>query len=906
MASSDDAADTSVSTFISTLIPTLVIAIIFYLAFIGIRKKQQRVYEPRNVVETVSPDLKPGESPAGFFGWVSFLLHKPETYIIQQAGVDGYFFIRFLFEFATICLMGCCILWPILFPINATGGNGNEGFNILSYSNVKDKNRFFAQIFLSWVFFGAVLFLIYRELVYYTTFRHALQTTPLYDSLLSSRTLLLTEVPENLLKETELRGFFPTATNVWYARDYTELTKKVKERNKLTSKYEGTLNKTITKAVKIRNKALKKNKEPPLPADDLDKYLKDGKKRPSHKLKFLIGKKVDTLTYCPERLGELNTEVKKDQAQHNANTQIPSVFIEFPTQLELQKAYQAIPYNKELGSSKRFTGLTPDDVIWENLHLTSSKRRVKKIIASTVLTLMIIFWCIPVAVVGAISNINTLIEYAPWLEFINNLPSKLLGLITGLLPVVALAVLMSLIPPFIKKMGKVSGCMTVQQVESYCQAWFYAFNVVQVFLVMALCSSSMSAVPAIVGDPSSLMPLLAEKLPASSNFYIAYFCLQGLTITSGLLLQIVALILSKILGRILDGTPRAKWNRWNTLGQPFWSIIYPNYQLLCVIAFSYAIIAPLILGFAFVTFVFLYCVYMYTLVHVLQPNKTDARGRNYPSALLQLFVGLYLAEICLTAMFVFGKNWAAVALEGIMIGVTALCHIYYKWKFLPLWDIVPVSAIRHAAGDATYQYPMHDQGLKEIKIEGENYWKGGNQLGLTGDHDQQVLPNIHEKDAYLVAGSDSLSNDGTYTQSKITTNSTQPTNRNNALDEETFEGSGIRSNIPSSKPKGSKFARFFKPKLQSFDFVRDNMPQAYFNYIEYNPDFIRNAYEDPVVNDEEPHIWIARDEMGLSEIEKNKALENGVDVSDDNAIYNEKGELIYTGAPPSYEEALKV
>ena len=84
------------------------------------------------------------------------------------------------------------------------------------------------------------------------------------------------------------------------------------------------------------------------------------------------------------------------------------------------------------------------------------------------------------------------------------------------------------------------------------------------------------------------------------------------------------------------------------------------------------------------------------------------------------------------------------------------------------------------------------------------------------------------------------------------------------------------------------------------------MPQPYFNYIEYNPGFLRNAYDDPVVKDEEPHIWIARDEMGLSEIEKNKALENGVDVSDDNAIYNEEGELIYTGAPPSYEEALKV
>ena len=137
-----------------------------------------------------------------------------------------------------------------------------------------------------------------------------------------------------------------------------------------------------------------------------------------------------------------------------------------------------------------------------------------------------------------------------------------------------------------------------------------------------------------------------------------------------MLVQIVALILAQFLGKILDGTPRAKWNRWNTLGQPFWSVIYPPYELLCVIAFAYSILAPLVLGFTFVTFVFIYCAYMYLLVHVLQPNKTDARGRNYPSALLQLFVGLYLAEICFTAMLVFGKNWAAVALEGIMIGVT--------------------------------------------------------------------------------------------------------------------------------------------------------------------------------------------------------------------------------------------
>ena len=88
--------------------------------------------------------------------------------------------------------------------------------------------------------------------------------------------------------------------------------------------------------------------------------------------------------------------------------------------------------------------------------------------------------------------------------------------------------------------------------------------------------------------------------------------------------------------------------------------------------------------------------------------------------------------------------------------------------------------------------------------------------------------------------------------------------------------------------------------------IRAIMPEAYHNYIEYNSEFLKNAYEDPAVIDEEPHIWIPRDEMGLSEIEKNKALEQGVDVSDVNAIFNDKGSLEYTGPPPSYEEALKI
>lgn len=883
MAQDTGSTSASASQLLSTLIPVFVISAVFFLIFVTFRKKQRGVYEPRRFVEYVPEYLKPKENGKGPISWLTTLLGMSHQQYLQQTGPDGYFFLRFLFEFAFICLLGCFLIWPVLFPVTITNSNHLKQLDMLTIGNVKHKWRYLAYVFMSWVFFGIVIFVIYRELVFYTTFRHALQTTPLYDSLLSSRTLLLTELPQKALEEDELRTYFPTATNIWYAREYKQLEKLVKERTKLSKKYEGALTGVLSKAVKLRNKSEKKGKAVPEPADDLNKYLKDGKKRPTHKLKFLIGKKVDTLDYGVERLGELNRKIKKSQLEHNSNSQVPAVFMEFPTQLELQKAFQAIPYSKDLKKCKRFSGLAPDDIIWPNLAVTGTKRRIKKIIANTILTLMIIFWSIPVAVVGAISNINFITEKLPFLKFINKMPSKLMGIITSLLPVVALSILMSLVPPFIKFIGKVSGAITVQQVDRYCQNWYFAFQAVHSFLVVTLASAAVSSIQSIIKEPSTALTLLATKLPKASNFYLSYLCLLGLTFSSKALANVLGLALAQFLGKILDKTPRAKWTRYANLGEPDFATLYPAYLLIALIAFCYAMIAPLVLGFATVSLFLILASFLYKLVYVMQPNRHDARGRSYPLALFQLFVALYLAEATLLAMFVFGKNWVCVGLEGFWILVTVLSHLYMKWKFIPLFETVPISALKYASGDLTFQYPMYDQGRKEIQSEGKNYWEGGNQLGLAESHADQVLPDnrAEESDANTRTGSNEK-----YPDSKLE--------------------AAPHGNLSSKSSPVGAVAKFFKPKLNSFDSVRESMPPNYFHYIEYNPEFVKTAYTDPAVTDEEPHIWIPRDKMGLSEIEKNKAVENGVSCTDSNAGFNEKGSVEYYGPPPTYEEALRV
>jgi hypothetical protein len=55
-----------------------------------------------------------------------------------------------------ICLVGCVITWPILFPVNATGHGGQTELDLLSFSNInkQGKTRYYAHTFIAWIFFS--------------------------------------------------------------------------------------------------------------------------------------------------------------------------------------------------------------------------------------------------------------------------------------------------------------------------------------------------------------------------------------------------------------------------------------------------------------------------------------------------------------------------------------------------------------------------------------------------------------------------------------------------------------------------------------------------------------------------------------------------------------------------------
>lgn len=100
----------------------------------------------------------------------------------------------------------------------------------------------------------------------------------------------------------------------------------------------------------------------------------------------------------------------------------------------------------------RYIGVTPESIIWSNLRIKWWELIIRNTATIAFVVVLVIFWAIPVAFVGAISNVNYLIEQLPWLSFINDCPPVILGLITAYLPVILLAVLMALLPIILRCM----------------------------------------------------------------------------------------------------------------------------------------------------------------------------------------------------------------------------------------------------------------------------------------------------------------------------------------------------------------------------------------------------------------------------------------------------------------------
>jgi hypothetical protein len=386
-------------------------------------------------------------------------------------------------------------------------------------------------------------------------------------------------------------------------------------------------------------------------------------------------------------------------------------------------------------------------------------------------------------------------------------------------------------------MAKLAGWVTLSQVELQTQSWYFAFQVIQVFLITTMAGAVTTVIEQVLDQPDMVITLLSENLPKASNFYINYFILFGLSAFAGTLLNIGGFITVVVLGRILPGkTPRKIFQKLTKLSAPMWGSEFPKWVNLGVIALSYSCIAPLVLGFSTIGLSLIYLAFRYNFLYTYEIN-IDTRGAAYQRALQQLTTGVYLAEICLIGLFAIAvaDSRAAIgplAIECVLLACTILFHVTIR------------RSLRHHEARIAYQDPVPTP---------------GDQL---------------EKGPSDASGSATSTGEKPSTQRTPVVGPPRPSRLPGFLQNIV---NPTHTSVPNLGLTLEPYYHKPQPPLPA--------------------EVAKRAFFNPAVTSETPVLWIVRDEMGISEREcaDTMAAVPGLRMTDEQAVFNEKGRVEWSG-----------
>ena len=368
------------------------------------------------------------------------------------------------------------------------------GLDTLSWQNVDPArtNRYWAHLFCALTVISWTLFRMYREKVNFIDVRQRFLTSPEHRLKASARTVLITNIPSEYRSKEALEALYDVFVDnddrskltVWVNRDYKVLRDLVAQRRSLRHSLEKE-ELRIQRLVNMKyrksgeaagSKQLTKESSQDAPVDDeqgADKegvqsissafeadcleeteiwhnYLKpstaskislvqgkDGSWKPASFFKFWVTgkrKKASKIAWLRAEIARLTIQIdgllpKLDDEELFKKQN--SAFIQFDRQMAAHMACSLVSHNLAGRMSPRFVEVSPHEIIWPNMGVTSFGRLIRTIIAIILFAAMLFLWGIPTSILGSLSQLGNLSYSVAWLHWLQHWPSWIIGLISG-------------------------------------------------------------------------------------------------------------------------------------------------------------------------------------------------------------------------------------------------------------------------------------------------------------------------------------------------------------------------------------------------------------------------------------------------------------------------------------------
>jgi calcium permeable stress-gated cation channel len=700
-----------------TVLVSLIQGALFYALFLKLRRQEKEkqsfgLYEPRQ-------NTRKHRSPEPFAAsWLKAAYDVTQEELHKSVGLDSYMFLRFLRLGARLSAVGClCSL--LLIPLYATGGLENaKQFNRLTLARVgANSNRLYATVGAWWIFVAFTLYSFVEEWKLYKQHRFTFLARGDIDMPAEYRYAIRVEqVPAAMRSEEKLQQYFERlfpgkVQQVVACQQIDKLLKLTDELQAAKLKYEGAVAYAQAKPLK--------------PKQTVRVSQKTGK--PVGKMSCALFTEQDLVDYCQSEIDRLNAEIDAEQKKFGgghvstlshlegdevepknsaldesieipafAGSDVPknksSVPVDTSTSLENPetkssgtafvtftslRAKQAAIQCELSGNPDTlnvFPASDPAGILWTNVTVPLARQKVLEWQTTAFWTVGILFWSIPIAGIALISTVNSL------LKLIGVKPADTnafwYGLVSGLLPVILLAILMAVL--YMAIVAAATSWVrykSMAEVDASALFWHQLFQFANLWLLL-IGGSLFSQIKPLADDPSSIVKIIALALPASSVFFINLMAVGSFG-AFGLELSMLPTYGVSLIMNILQPVALRTQRQLDAAEKPpsiAWAQKLPPvvFSFLCVVI--YMPIVPLMELFGLVYFGGSYLVWKHQCLHVYAQEFEGGGDATWQKLFGFLMPCLYMAEV----LFIVYMGIKEAPVQGILaffpLGATILVH----------------------------------------------------------------------------------------------------------------------------------------------------------------------------------------------------------------------------------------
>ncbi|KAJ5957233.1 hypothetical protein N7501_011512 [Penicillium viridicatum] len=652
---------------------TVLLALLFSL----VRPRHSLVYAPK----VKHADLKHTPPPVGkgFFAWVKPVINTRESQLIETVGLDAAIFLRFtkmcrnIFIFLSV--IGCLVMIPVNVTQSkgATDSSASGAFNMMTPLNISNPTAIWSQVVCAWAFDLIVVFFLWRNYRAVRNLRRQYFQSSEYQRSLHARTLMVTDIPPNsrtdegILRLTDQVNPTAALPRAAIGRNVRDLPRIIKEHEEVVRELESVL------AKYLKNPDRLPAKRPTL-------------RPPRRQRNQFPGGKVDAIDYLSVRIRVLEEEIKHGRASIDRRNAMPYGFASWNN---IEHAH-AVAWNAR---RKRPEGTTialaprPSDIIWENLPLTKSARKWKRLVNFIWVTCLTVVWIVPNGLIAIfLSNLSNL--GLVWPAFQTSLSGNpnVWAAVQGIASPALTSLVYLALPVIFRRLSIQGGSKTKTSRERHVLGHLYAFFVFNNLIVFSLFSAAWYFVSFVVDKTnnhedawqaileSRMYAKLVSALCTVSPFWVTYLLQRNLGAAIDLV-QLVTMVWVWFAKTFLSPTPRQaiEW----TAPPPFDYASYYNYFLFyATVAFCFATLQPIVLPVTALYFGVDAMLKKYLLMYVFV-TKNESGGAFWRVLFNRLIFATILANVIIALVAKSSGTWnmvfCVVPLPFLMIAFKIYC-----------------------------------------------------------------------------------------------------------------------------------------------------------------------------------------------------------------------------------------